>query len=68
MRKLDGSDWFAAPELDVINVRVRGNDPGQRVLPARQTEGQAGTRTGRTMTLDDLKNIDINDIAGGRHR
>ncbi len=26
MRKLDGSDWFAAPELDVINVKVRGND------------------------------------------
>jgi type IV pilus assembly protein PilN len=26
MRKLDASDWFTAPELDVINVKPRGND------------------------------------------
>jgi len=26
MRNLDGSDWFAGPELDVINVRARGTE------------------------------------------
>jgi type IV pilus assembly protein PilN len=28
MRNLDGSDWYAKPELDVINVKVKG---GERV-------------------------------------
>ena len=26
MRKLDASDWFATPELDVINVTPKGNE------------------------------------------
>ena len=26
MRNLDGSDWFASPDLDVINVKPKGND------------------------------------------
>jgi type IV pilus assembly protein PilN len=26
MRNLDASDWFTGPELDVINVRVKGSD------------------------------------------
>ena len=26
MRNLDGSDWFANPDLDVINVKPKGNN------------------------------------------
>lgn len=26
MRNLDASDWFAKPDLDVINVKAKGND------------------------------------------
>jgi type IV pilus assembly protein PilN len=26
MRNLDGSDWFATPELEVINVKEKGSD------------------------------------------
>jgi type IV pilus assembly protein PilN len=26
MRNLDTSDWFAEPELEVINVKSRGSD------------------------------------------
>lgn len=26
MRNLDASDWFAKPDLEVVNVRSRGND------------------------------------------
>ena len=26
MRNLDASDWYAKPDLDVINVKTKGND------------------------------------------